>query len=432
MARNRVPSRLVRSVPRLTSMPSETASASTSCCPVCARTTAHCNRHSQMCMQRLGRSGALCDQALTINATGTERVRSRDGIRCLSMRHTLAGLKSYAERWANATDKGRTHSCFNQCSSRGTCVNGWCSCDAGSFGIDCAHSASARPAAPPRAAVLALYVYELPPALAFTYGRATTKIYQAERLFLTQLLADRSVRVLEPEAADLFVVPFFSVYSPAENNGCEAARLSLVYRWLDTHHTSLWRRRAGRDHVIWLTGDRGACGLGAVLGAHPIFVSHWGLLGTWTSVRPIALLGSTATDVLARTPDVEVPETAPNFEASLRAGRWCHQPHTDVLVPPYVPDTAPDHREASPETASPEPTRPYLLVHAGGICGWRDGCGGQLHRLHSPTGYSLGMRQRLFRMWGGEGGRRWRLQILNHSASGKGGFAKLVCPSLAH
>ena len=376
-------------------------------------------------MQRLGRSGAHCDQVLTINATGTERVRSRDGIRCLSMRYTLAGLKNYAERWANATVKGRTHSCFNQCSGRGTCVNGWCSCDAGSFGIDCAHSASARPAAPPRAAVLALYVYELPPALAFTYGRSTTKIYQAERLFLTQLLADRSVRVLEPEAADLFVVPFFSVYSPAENIFCEASRLSLVYRWLDTHHTSLWRRRAGRDHVIWLTGDRGACGLGAVLGAHPIFISHWGLLGPWTSVRSIALNGSSASDVLAHPADVEAHVSAPVFEASLRAGRWCHQPHKDVLVPPYVPEATP------PETAPPETARPYLLVHAGGVCGWRDGCGGQLHRLHTPTGYSLGMRQRLFRKWGGEGGRRWRLLILNHSAGGKGGFAKLVCPSLA-
>ena len=37
-------------------------------------------------------------------------------------------------------------------------------------------------------------------------------------------------------------------------------------------------RSEGRDHVIFLTGDQGACGLGAT-GLNPIFITAWGLLG---------------------------------------------------------------------------------------------------------------------------------------------------------
>lgn len=286
------------------------------CCPPCG---GHCNRHAQMCMQRLGRQGPHCN-LLSAVAAGDEsyrllpnqpRPRNRDGQLCLSTVHTVGRLRSYAGRWANATASGRTHSCFNNCSGGGACVNAWCECERSRFGIDCAHHSIGNAHPTQSRLSVAIYVYEPPPDLSFSFGRAITKIYQAERAFLARLLPDWSVRTLVPDEADLFLVPWLSAYSPAENSMCDAARLAMLYRWLDKRHTWLWRRRGGRDHVIWLTGDRGACGLGP-LGANPIFVSHWGLLGPWQQLDRRNF-------------------SSPAHAATLRAGQWCFNPSKDVV-----------------------------------------------------------------------------------------------------
>ena len=223
----------------------------TPCCPSCTQLTqsGHCNEHTRMCIQRPGQSGESCIEPLRLNATRIKNHGNRDGQTCLSVRHILSRLRAYAMRWSNATRAGRVHSCLNGCSNNGICLNGWCSCAAGRWGIDCAHiklaPASATSARRPQ--VLALYVHELPPALASTYGRAINKIYQAERMFLSQLLADWSVRVDNPDDADLFVVPFFSAYSPCapEREGLTLLRPSTVPSRLANLHV-----RQGREQHV--------------------------------------------------------------------------------------------------------------------------------------------------------------------------------------
>jgi len=201
---------------------------------------------------------------------------------------------------------------------------------------------------------------------------------------------------------------------------CDAARLALTYRWLES--STHWRRRGGRDHVIWLTGDRGACGLGRLAG-RPIFVTHWGLLGAFESVRKIAARGSAGSPVLeARNATAIEGTSLPRFTAQLSSATWCHAPHKDVVVPPYI--AMPERSGEKEQRAPLWQARSNRLIHAGGVCGWRDGCGGDASKLGGTNGYSMGMRQRIFHMWGGQPGMSARISVYNHSA--RGGFLKLM------
>eukprot|EP00966_Prymnesium_polylepis_P315700 7294505-Prymnesium_polylepis.1 len=101
--------------------------------------------------------------------------------------------------------------------AKGSCIYGLCVCSGGAFGIDCAHP---TPTIGPDARVdsrtqrdLAIYVYEVPPELTLVpmASKAGEDVmYTAERMFVHTLLSDRTVRTLDPEAADLFLVPLFS------------------------------------------------------------------------------------------------------------------------------------------------------------------------------------------------------------------------------
>jgi len=64
---------------------------------------------------------------------------------------------------------------------------------------------------------------------------------------LSQLLADWSVRVDNPDDADLFVVPFFSAYSPCapEREGLTLLRPSTVPSRLANLHV-----RQGREQHV--------------------------------------------------------------------------------------------------------------------------------------------------------------------------------------
>ena len=73
---------------------------------------------------------------------------------------------------------------------------------------------------------------------------------------------------------------------PAVNTYCDRARVELVSAWLAAH-SAYWRRHGGRDHVFWMTGDFGACGL-ASAGVNPIFITHLGLLGPYSTFRAVA------------------------------------------------------------------------------------------------------------------------------------------------
>jgi hypothetical protein len=216
-----------------------------SCCPSCG--PGHCNTHGSFCVQPPGRAGPTCDALagewladngslfrLTPLLARRHRLPpNTDHIHCRIRSDTVASLKGFlgvwTNAWANSSGRRRRAAPFgcpgclrgaehhrSCCSGRGSCIGGWCACQRGAFGVDCAHDEQqprAGPSAPTPHRSLAIYVYELPPALgAFTFGRMATGNYAAEAHFFDALLGDSSVRTLEPSRADLFAVPFYAVY----------------------------------------------------------------------------------------------------------------------------------------------------------------------------------------------------------------------------
>ena len=195
----------------------------------------HCNAHAGTCMSRPGTNGPHCDRlslfdteesplnVTHVPATWRRKFFGHTGsqrLLCAGMRLTSNKIRSHLEAWLNAKRR-RGNSCID--CARGTCDHGWCSCTApGTFGIDCVHGSLPQPPPPTG---LAIYVYELPPDLGFNFGNMTHPNYRAEDFFLKLLLRDTSVRTLDPERADLFVVPTFSVYGPARNQGCDVGKL---------------------------------------------------------------------------------------------------------------------------------------------------------------------------------------------------------------
>jgi hypothetical protein len=166
-------------------------------------------------------------------------------------------------------------------------------------------------------------VYEVPLSLGFTYGRGELRAgptYTAELHFMDELLLDKSTRTLDPSEADLFLVPFLSIYGQASNRFADRARLELVLNWLAATHP-YWNATGGTDHVVWITGDRGACGLQDLpLFAHgaPIFVHHLGLLGPWTRMYQVAN-NEPPFDML----DVLAMNSSA-LAALLERGEWCY------------------------------------------------------------------------------------------------------------
>ena len=318
------------------------------------------------------------------------------------------------------------------CSRRGRCELGVCACDPGACGLDCAQPCDGviekpAPTQPSRRGV-AIYVYDLPVDLGlvqFSHRvwarnlRNGEMIYAAEWRFLELLLGDGATRVTQPEDADLFYVPMLGALGPGGSigGGCERDKLELIIRYVRARWP-WWDRSGGRDHVLFMTGDQGACGLGAAL-TRPIVISHWGMLGTMKRL--------TAFD--KEQPDWVNSELA---ESGMATGRWCHGLHKDVVVPPFSGmraaraartaslSTVQATRDNAPSNASctwvdkktgqcrwwGKPT----LLHAGGVWGWHNtGVKGQV------SFYSQGMRQELFLRYNGDAGRRTGILVSDRS-----------------
>ena len=190
------------------------------------------------------------------------------------------------------------------------------------------------------------------------------------------------MRTTDPREADLFFVPLFASQGVSANFFCPRGQLELVVSTLAAR-SPYWRASAGRDHVFFLTGDKGACGLPPELATAPIFVSHFGFLSRYADMPRAA----------AERRSLHDPA---RVAAELRAADWCHAPHKDVVVPPLLP--------RSPlESKPPEPTRAWkhLLIHAGGVYG-------PAGVRQSRTGwrrsrYSQGVRQELYEAYPGCG-----------------------------
>ena len=337
---------------------------------------------------------------------------------CLSLRVVIRELHVWMRSWLGAEGRQRAAGhqsalCFGChrvqhtaqpigcCQGHGKCMHGWCACDAGFFGPDCAHTVTDELQRPPGTAMrshrttVSIFVYELPPSIAFRFGRRIDPNYMSEWAFIDRLLGDHSARTLNPEDADLFLVPFLSVFGHSSNRLCDRARLELAVHWLRSRHP-YYDRSGGRDHVFFLTGDRGACGMGSA-GVGPIFVTHFGLLGPYRTMKTVADSGMT---------DAVLQQTSSELAAVMSSGKWCYAPHKDILAPPYYSRSPTIPREGLDRGRGVR-----LLVHSGGIWG-ASGIGKQ-----AITFYSMGVRQRLFLAFGRGVGRSEdaRVAIMNTS-----------------
>ncbi|KAI8466470.1 MAG: exostosin family-domain-containing protein [Monoraphidium minutum] len=268
--------------------------------------------------------------------------------------------------------------CVNGCSGRGACIGGFCHCSAGFWGRDCARSRAFPPRAtpPPPPPGLRLFTYELPSHIAFDFqaGAAFSfdagfaghhPNYAAYTAFDALLARDGAVRTEDPWEASLFLVPA-AAYAYASNTGDAAPHLRRVMAYVrDTH--PFFNRSGGRDHVLWLPGDRGACWLprdDPLLGP-PIKVTHWGLAAV-----PVA-----------------IGAAPPGGDDLARLQAPCHRPHRDVVAAPYA------HRQAEMAAATygagaaaAAPPRSTLLFFAG-------------NPGTEEVAYSGGVRQDMFRLF---------------------------------
>lgn len=382
--------------------PVMSAQCSESCADRCGKQhLGHCNEHAKTCVLQPGTHGDGCNKLSLFDTPASllsdfsslppawrrlnfPNTGSRQVI-CQGVTETVRKMQLRLTVW-NASKRKKSRYCFRGarglCSGRGVCMHGWCSCrEPGAFGPDCAHGVHPIPPDPDG---LAIYVYELPPDLGFTYGRHVNPNYMAETRFIGRLLRDWSVRTLNPERADLYLIPMFSVRGPATNSYCDRARVELITQHVRSRYP-FWNRSNGKDHVIWSTLDRGGCGL-SHSGAQPIIISHWGLLGPFAATKHLAEARSgPATAYFRESTGGGLSQSdRALMEKGLSSGEWCFAPHKDIVVPPY-------YRNAHKPLPSPSRPSEHLLVHAGGIWG--------PNNIGPPgivTYYSLGMRQRLF------------------------------------
>jgi len=289
---------------------------------------------------------------------------------------------------------------------------------------------------------VSIFVYELPPDVAFRFGRHIDPNYYAEWAFIDTLLSDWAIRTLDPEAADLFLVPFLNVFGVVQNRMCDRARFELAVEWIQAAHP-FYNRSQGRDHVFFFPGDRGPCGIGAT---NPIIVHHYGLTAPFRATREAAESGSASLsgpmqrrsrswsqrrdgEELRRGPSHRHPiEHVPGrlsdmaqrhrvkssskspsaLAAAMEEGEWCHAPHKDVVAPPYVPKRPVFAGAGYKVQQRTVATEAMLLFHAGGI--W----GAQGTGPRRISYYSSGVRQRLFMTYGNDTSQG--ILIMNKSA----------------
>ena len=147
--------------------------------------------------------------------------------------------------------------CYNNCSGRGKCVDGFCVCASPFFGPACAYSPTVEPM-PPSRRRFRLHVYDLDPLVLrrATYGSDPDPIFNTYHTFMQHLLADSASLTASPDDADLLLVPAFGTNMDKLIEYYEHA-----YEQISTSFPQLWAKHGGADHVWFSSADGGGCDL---------------------------------------------------------------------------------------------------------------------------------------------------------------------------
>ncbi|EFJ41258.1 hypothetical protein VOLCADRAFT_119761, partial [Volvox carteri f. nagariensis] len=325
--------------------------------------------------------------------------------------------------------------CPGACSGHGTCNLGFCVCDEGYYGHDCARRRAGLPLLPsavPTTPWLASVIRE-PPAAMEPPPHATRKrpliyVYDLEPLYQSKILQYRisppwcvhrrhdlpgnqtvwsdgwvyaadtllhelllisEHRTFDPEEADFFYVPHsasclpFPMGSWADypwflGPGGPRIRqmvnmLREVVDWIDKTYP-FWRRRGGRDHIWLFTHDEGACWAPKVL-ENSTWLTHWGRMG---------LEHRSGTAFLADKYDIDFvsPHQPEGFLTHIK-GHPCYDSTKDLVVPAFK---QPRHYRSSPLLGSATKQRDIFLFFRGDV------------GKHRMAHYSRGVRQKLYKL----------------------------------
>lgn len=165
--------------------------------------------------------------------------------------------------------------CWNGCSGRGECVDGFCVCRDGAYGPGCALGAgrpagggpwlggipAADGASEARVPAARVYVYDLPPLWLRrrAFASDADPIFNTYHVFMSALLQQNSTALADdPAQAALFLAPAFGTNMEGlrEYYAHAHCRISASYPW--------WNASGGANHFWWSTADGGGCELNQV------------------------------------------------------------------------------------------------------------------------------------------------------------------------
>ncbi|KAG2444185.1 hypothetical protein HYH02_009123 [Chlamydomonas schloesseri] len=334
--------------------------------------------------------------------------------------------------------------CPGACSGHGTCYLGYCNCDEGYYGHDCARRKAGLPLLPSRIPTtpwLASVVREPPAALepppSATRRRPLIYVYDLEPLYqarilqyrvsppwcvfrrhdmpanrtewsdvwvyaadtlLHELLLVSEHRTFDPEEADFFYVPHQASCLPFpignwadwpwfKGPGGPRIRqmLNMIMEtrdWIDEHYP-YWKRRGGRDHIWTFTHDEGACWAPNVLNTS-IWLTHWGRMDPDHKSNTAFIPDSYDRDFKS----VYQPE---GYRVHMK-DHPCYRPGQDLVIPAFK---RPDHYRASPLVSATSKPRDIFFFFRGDV-----------GKRRLPN-YSRGIRQKVYQL-AKEGG--WREQ----------------------
>ncbi|KAG2486865.1 hypothetical protein HYH03_014548 [Edaphochlamys debaryana] len=333
------------------------------------------------CNEDLGRCD--CPRHLDGPACGTALGVEALAARCKKLYFHPKG------KWSTNCTSPEHASCLLDCHGRGTCVAGWCHCQPGAYGADCALSTGpgGRPALLPERGYVPrrtgprVYVYDLPPVMSSWRSEWSLTDRPLMRMLLERLLA-AGARVADGDTADWYLLPLVLRGNDHRSWLVKAARhVARAHPW--------WNATGGgHRHLVLALGDWGRTEVEYArkfpeshITQNITFATYWGLYED----RPCGWEAShrNATDIV--------------LPVMLRPGKMEALGLLQGRLHPAFPELA---QAQLRERSGP------LLYFAGRICGdmsvpqVRNGSAGPVCASDKNSAYSGGVRQAVhFHHW---------------------------------